>query len=103
MKLGRVMPMRAQLADGTEIEATVDQRDWAALEAAQGNGTVVGSITSVRFLTWSALRRAKEYTGAWEKFNGTDCVHVEDLTPDDEDTGDEESLDPGLSDLSAGT
>jgi hypothetical protein len=67
------------LDSGDELVAVADQRDLAAFEAQFPDGT--GQFTQVRFLAWSALLRAKTYTGTWEKFNRHDCVEAADPNP----------------------
>jgi hypothetical protein len=93
--------MTVELDDGRTLNCTVDQRDWARLEAADIPDRA--RQTRVRFLAWSALKRGKQYTGPWDEFNDTDCVEASDIPPAEEPTGDDEGLDPGQTVPSDGT
>lgn len=88
---------RVHFADrATPDEVHTDGRDWAAMEArAFPPGAL---LTAVRFMAFNAMKREHGYRRSWEQFNGQDCVHIEDITPDRGDDGDgedEQGLDPG--------
>lgn len=90
---------RIYLDNGDDLAVHTDGRDWAAMEAKQfGPGAI---LTSVRFMAYNAAKREHGYKRSWEQFNGIDCVHIDDITPDtdgDEDDQDQEGekgLDPG--------
>jgi hypothetical protein len=85
------VPVMAEMDDGRTLSATVDQRDYARVEAQDLPST--SRMTYIRFLAWSALTRTKQYTGPWAQFNETDCVEVSDLA--EEPAGADEGLDPG--------
>lgn len=79
------------------VKVTSDQRDLARWEAADCRDETAVHTRS-RFVAWSALARAGEYTAGWKQFNDRDCVEVESLyVPDgsDDDGEDEQGLDPG--------
>ena len=91
--MGVKIPVSAELEDGRTLKALVDQRDFARAEGAD-IGTDGQRITWVRFITWSALSRTKQYSGTWEQFNDVDCVEA--LDDDQEEPGGaDEGLDPG--------
>ena len=83
------------MADGGELLAVVDQRDFAAFEGsdlydeAGGRGTI-----RTRWLAWSALRRAKHVTATWKEFNTTLLVQEMAVTEEEEEPGGDDSLDP---------
>lgn len=63
--------------DGRELEATVDQRDYAAWEAAPENDQERDqNHTMTRFIAWSALKRAGEVKSNFKHFNAIECVQV---------------------------
>lgn len=81
--------------DGEARQVHTDGRDWAAMEArAFPPGAL---LTAVRFMAFNAMKREHGYRRSWEQFNGQDCVHIDDITPDrgDDDGEDEQGLDPG--------
>jgi hypothetical protein len=82
-----------ELADSTVHEVETDGRDWAAMEAKQF--PLTARLTMVRFMVFKAMVRSAGYRRSWEQFNDQDCVYVEDITPVETDSEDEESLDPG--------
>lgn len=83
--------------DGKTLTCEVDQRDYAAWEAAPENdGSGRGRHTGARYFAWSALRRAGEYKSGFRRFNEIDCVQVELIetnipTEPDTDEGEEET------------
>lgn len=90
-----------EMAGGRTLHASVDQREWAQMEAQEFADTAI--VTRSRFLAWAGLRRQAAYNGTWQRFNEVDCVNVEDVSAggDDEDQGDEKGLDPGPPDTPA--
>jgi len=89
--------LEVTLEDGTAFTAVADQRDMAAWEAHPDNDGM-RQLTVVRFLAWSAARRAGQYKGPWKAFNEQDCVQAIDpeVSESDESDGEgEEGLDPG--------
>ena len=80
-----------ELDAGETFVVAADQRDLAALEAAD---IPEGMFTRIRYLAWRAAKRAGRYAGTWEAWNTTDCVHAGDVPDGDEGEG-EQRLDPG--------
>lgn len=80
------------MQDGAELSASADQRDLAAVEAAD----VTGPISRLRYTAWSALRRAGGTRLDWPEFNAV-CVEVVGIDGGDEDEGEgeQDGLDPG--------
>jgi hypothetical protein len=72
---------------GDPVAVVTDQRDWAKLEAADFRETM--NFTRTRYIAWSAMCRAGQYAGPFERFNERDCVDVAlpDKTEDDDDQG----------------
>jgi hypothetical protein len=87
-----------EMDDGSDFEVTADQRDWAAMEAKEF--PPAATATRVRFMVWSAARRAGQIKDGWERFNSTTCVSVE---AQEDESEDEEGLDPGRRGASAAT
>jgi hypothetical protein len=79
---------RVKMADGTELEVSSDQRDQAAAELL--DLPPGATISFVRGIVWSAMRRQGLTKLSWQEF-GRECIEVAD-GPDGEG---EQSLDPG--------
>ncbi len=80
------------MEDGQELTARVDQRDFAAWEAADENdGSGRGRHTAARYFVWNALRRAGETALNFKAFNKV-CIQAmlvrEEGAPDE---GEEET------------
>jgi len=92
------LPFVLVMADDTEHQVDIDQRDHAAAEAMDLGPDSGKRVTRMRYLGWSAARRAGVTKSTWEKFNTTECVAV-DVSPDYQPPGDDEQsadhLDPG--------
>jgi len=99
--MGIRVPVTVEMDDGRELKAVIDQRDYAAVEAAEIDPATHRN-TWVRFLAWSALARTKQYGGPFEVFNTTDCVEATHREPE-VPAGDEDGLDPGRKAPSAGS
>lgn len=99
-----VFALRVEMEDGTVHTTSADQRDIARWEQ-QPDGFPMGKISELmsarflRFLGYSALQRAGEYTGTFREFDKT-CVEVADETPEEPD-GDDAGVDPGQPTVSA--
>lgn len=94
----------AEMADGTVHEVTVDQRDFARLEAADIAEEAMH--TRARFLVYNAMKRGKLVTSSFEKFNFEECMGIESAeqpAAEEEDAEDEQSLDPGRKPAGAGS
>lgn len=94
-----------------QFDVSVDQRDWAAMEAQDFPASA--GVLATRYMVYNAARRAGLYNGAWDRFNKTDCLSVDlvepdaaaaDDDPDDPDagadpdeSGDEQGPDPTTS------
>ncbi len=88
--------MTVELDSGETYDVSIDQRDFAALEAA---GIADGAqTTKVRYVAWNASKRTGRYTGSWEQFNTHDCVEAADR---EEPAAGTDSLDPGRVDQNA--
>jgi hypothetical protein len=73
---------------------TSDQRDLAAWEVCKDYAAHARHMQA-RFVAWSAMHRAGDYTGTWAEFK-SQCVEVESLVGADDGDGEgEERLDPG--------
>jgi hypothetical protein len=80
----------ASMEGGEELTAVADQRDLAAVEAAD----MPGPVSRLRYVAWSALRRAGSKL-PWEEFNAR-CIAVVEVGEVGTDDGeDEQGLDPG--------
>jgi hypothetical protein len=92
------LPFVLVMADDTEHTVDVDQRDHAAAEAVDLGPDCGRKVTRMRYLGWSAAKRAGVTKLPWEKFNATECVAV-DVSPDwvapGEDGPSADDLDPG--------
>lgn len=97
--MGNRVPATAEMDDGRVLKVFIDQRDYAAVEAEEINPATHRN-TYVRFVTWAALKRTKQYSGTWAEFNAKDCVEAIDGEPEGSD--DTERLDPGQQAPSAG-
>jgi hypothetical protein len=103
--MARGMQLLLEMADGTEHTVTLDQRDHAAAEAEDLPATSSSRVTRMRFLGWSAGKRAGLLRMPWQQFNESSCVNV-DVHPDwtapaEEDDESADHLDPGRPDQSA--
>lgn len=92
------VPIHVLMDDGRELSVVADQRDYARAEAQELPER--SRLTWVRFIAWSALVRTKQYGGAWEEFNSSDCVEASDVPEESADA--EDRPDPGRTDQSAG-
>jgi len=87
--------------DGRELEVTVDQRDYAAWEAAPENDDSRDwSHTRTRFIAWNALKRAGEVKSGFKHFNTVECVQV--MLPQESDTEAESEEEAGEADPTRG-
>jgi hypothetical protein len=75
-----------EMDDGTTHVVTVDQRDWAQMEAQEFPARA--TMTATRYLVFNAMKREQQLKDTWEKFNTTSCVSV-DLAPDESEESDE--------------
>ncbi len=94
--------LQVELDSGETYIVVADQRDLAAVEARDDVADT--SFTRIRYMAWNAARRAKRYTGTWEKWNSTDCAEVDPADDEVEGTAAEDGepgLDPGKKDQSA--
>jgi hypothetical protein len=83
----------AEMDDGTSHEVTVDQRDFAKWEA-QPFADEALIHTRLRFLTFSAMKRAGLTSAQWPEFNERLLVDT-GIQEDEEEAEDEQGLDPG--------
>ena len=93
--------MAVEMADGRMLSLTVDQRDYAALEAAD-----IGPDqphTYGRHLAYTAACRAGLYSKSWEDFNTRDCVETIHASKLADAEGDEDGLDPTQAPPTAGS
>jgi len=86
------VPMTMEMDDGRTLKVVIDQRDYAAVEAAEINSATSPNLWS-RFLAYNAAHRTKQYGGTWEQFNSNDCVEA--VSHSSEESDDAEGLDPG--------
>lgn len=98
------VPMLLWLEGQQEVQRViVDQRDFAAAEGAGYPDGDERRVVRIRYLAWSAARRAGVTKTTWSRFNDSECMHAEvDPGYDDEDDGEGDSLDPGRPDQPAG-
>jgi hypothetical protein len=92
------LPLVLVLADDSEHVVDVDQRDHAAAEAMDLGAETARRVTRIRYLGWSAAKRAGVTKLPWEKFNATECVAVDvapGYTPPGDDGPSADGLDPG--------
>ncbi len=77
--MGKVLSteLSVLLDDGTEVTASVDQRDYARWEAAPENveGREMNTLR-LRYLAWAALERTGKYEHGFTRFNTVDAVQV---------------------------
>lgn len=102
--MGIKLEYDVEFDDGRIERVVADQRDFAKWEV-QDFYNPSRMHVQVRFYAWSALKRDGRYTWSFDKFNVTDCVSVSH-PKDDEDEEEQEGgqgLDPGRSDLGAGS
>lgn len=97
--MGLRIPVTVEMDDGRTLKVTCDQRDFAAVEAADISREQ--RHTWVRYIAFSVLVRTKQYGGSWEQFNTVDCVEASDVV--EESTDAEDGLDPGRKDPGAGS
>lgn len=91
------VPITVELDGGRQLQAVVDQRDFARAEGQ--DISAAAKYTWIRFLGYAALTRTGQYEGTWERFNGVDCVEVAEVPAAAEDDAD----DPGRPDRGAGS
>jgi hypothetical protein len=80
--MAQVAKYNVEMADGSEHQVEVDQRDWAAMEAREFPESAM--VTKTRYLVWNSMRRNKLTGFSWAVFNESGCVMVND-TPDEEE------------------
>lgn len=88
--------------DERVIIVQVDQRDYAALEVLDGIAADAWH-TKGRWLAWNAMRRKKLISASWKDFNDNLCVSVGTKDEPADESEDEEGLDPGRMEVSAGS
>lgn len=90
--------MAVELDDGTFLEETIDQRDFAKAEVSAIDPDQM-KHTWIRYLSFCAVTRTGKYKGTWERFNDVDCVEAKAKARPAADDAD----DPGQPDRGAGS
>lgn len=73
----RPEPVEVEITNPDRIrwDLTANKHKWPKFSDAPFMG--------MTFLAWSAMKRNGHYSDSWESFRDTDCINVEDTSPDE--------------------